>query len=423
MRKTAQLAALAASLLAAPVALTAQDIPPPTFTKLTEINIATVGVTPTDIAFYNGDAYVSCFAGNRQIVKINNVLSTTPTANTFAITSGPDSTPAGVEGGPINWASGRGLTSIEVNSVDGRVLAAGDPGSGPLAVVEYNPDGSLLRVINIASPFVKPDFSEVAFQRLNVARYFGDNILIGGIQGQLLQSNSEMTALTDPYVVTGHPNFTRGIAFVGDKIFIRKTSNGPDQIHRYTGGEFGSLTGYEWEGLEFAELGPETFNTSSGIQAFEHLGESTFTYLVANKAGAPIAVQFYDPETDFFDLPASPLFTLDGVTLGAGQLLALGFATTENGQFMLLGRTTGATFTNYVEVWGIDGAQLVEPSPEGQLGDINGDGEINVADVTELANLLAAGTPPSEDIGDVNQDASVDDLDVAALAELIVDSE
>jgi hypothetical protein len=422
MRKTVQLAVLAGTLLTAPFALTAQEPTHPTFTKLGEIDIAAVGITPTDIAFLDGHAYVSCFAANRQIVKISNVLSTTPTANTFAVTSGPGSTPAGVEGGPITWAGGRGLTSIQVHP-DGRVLAAGDPGSGPLAVVEYNPDGTLLRIITIPTPFVKPDLSEVAFQRLNVARYFGDNILIGGIFGQLLQSNAEMTALTDPYVVTGHPNFTRGIAFVGDNIFVRQTSNGPDRIHRYTGGTFGSLAGFEYEGLEFAEIGPSTFNTSSGIQPFSYAGDTPFDYLVANKTSAPIAIQFYDPETDFFSLPAAPLFIVDDVTLGLGQLLALGFATTDAGQYMLVGRTAGATLTNYIEVWGVDGAQLVELPPEGTLGDINNDGEINVADVTELGNLLAAGTPPPNEIGDVNLDEVVNDADVAALAELIVDSE
>jgi hypothetical protein len=60
---------------------------------------------------------------------------------------------------------------------------------------------------------------------------------------------------------------------------------------------------------------------------------------------------------------------------------------------------------------------VVEPD----LGDINGDTVINVADVTELANLLAANTPPSVAVGDVNGDETVDDADVAALANLIVD--
>ncbi len=53
------------------------------------------------------------------------------------------------------------------------------------------------------------------------------------------------------------------------------------------------------------------------------------------------------------------------------------------------------------------------------LGDINNDGVINVADVTELANLIADGNAPSNDIGDINDDGVVDELDVQALAEAI----
>jgi hypothetical protein len=58
---------------------------------------------------------------------------------------------------------------------------------------------------------------------------------------------------------------------------------------------------------------------------------------------------------------------------------------------------------------------------EPDLGDINGDTIINVADVTALANLLAANTPPSLAVGDVNGDEVVNDADVAALASQIVD--
>ncbi len=61
----------------------------------------------------------------------------------------------------------------------------------------------------------------------------------------------------------------------------------------------------------------------------------------------------------------------------------------------------------------------VEP---GILGDINGDGVLNVADVTALANLIAAGTPPSLAVGDVNGDESVNEADVEELSALIVNN-
>jgi hypothetical protein len=56
------------------------------------------------------------------------------------------------------------------------------------------------------------------------------------------------------------------------------------------------------------------------------------------------------------------------------------------------------------------------------LGDVNGDEVVNVADVTELAGLVKAATPPALNVGDVNNDGDVDELDVAALAALIVNN-
>ncbi len=53
-------------------------------------------------------------------------------------------------------------------------------------------------------------------------------------------------------------------------------------------------------------------------------------------------------------------------------------------------------------------------------GDINGDGVVNVADVTEFGNLLRAGTPPPLVVGDIDNDGVVNDFDMSALASMIV---
>jgi hypothetical protein len=60
---------------------------------------------------------------------------------------------------------------------------------------------------------------------------------------------------------------------------------------------------------------------------------------------------------------------------------------------------------------------IIPPPPR---GDINGDGVLNVADVTELGNLLVEETPPDPGVGDVNLDGSVTELDLEALALQIV---
>ena len=50
----------------------------------------------------------------------------------------------------------------------------------------------------------------------------------------------------------------------------------------------------------------------------------------------------------------------------------------------------------------------------GLRGDVNGDGKVNISDVTALINLLLAGnTPPST--ADCNQDGKVNISDVTAL--------
>jgi hypothetical protein len=60
------------------------------------------------------------------------------------------------------------------------------------------------------------------------------------------------------------------------------------------------------------------------------------------------------------------------------------------------------------------------PQDPDVLGDLNADGVINVADVTELANLIADGNPPANSLGDINGDESVNEADVEALAAQIV---
>lgn len=56
-------------------------------------------------------------------------------------------------------------------------------------------------------------------------------------------------------------------------------------------------------------------------------------------------------------------------------------------------------------------------------GDVNDDGIVNVADVTELARLVEAGNAPGVDVGDLNGDEVVNMADVQALAERIVNYE
>ncbi len=74
--------------------------------------------------------------------------------------------------------------------------------------------------------------------------------------------------------------------------------------------------------------------------------------------------------------------------------------------------------------YGFSGAEITLfeeiPTTSPEVGDVTGDGLINVADVTALANLIAAGNAPPVEIGDINGDGIVNEADVQALAEWIV---
>jgi hypothetical protein len=87
-------------------------------------------------------------------------------------------------------------------------------------------------------------------------------------------------------------------------------------------------------------------------------------------------------------------------------------------------RNTGKPYRGAHEAATMPGDDIPpdEEPPAGELGDINGDEVINVADVTELAGIIAAGQQGTLDleIADINGDLVINDADVEALADMIV---
>ena len=55
------------------------------------------------------------------------------------------------------------------------------------------------------------------------------------------------------------------------------------------------------------------------------------------------------------------------------------------------------------------------------LGDMNGDGELNVLDIVILVNLILS-EDDSNPTGDLNQDGSLNILDIVNLVNLILDN-
>ena len=56
----------------------------------------------------------------------------------------------------------------------------------------------------------------------------------------------------------------------------------------------------------------------------------------------------------------------------------------------------------------------------GMLGDVNGDGAVNVSDVTTLINMILGTIPMDQSVADVNSDGAANVSDVTALINIIL---
>ena len=83
---------------------------------------------------------------------------------------------------------------------------------------------------------------------------------------------------------------------------------------------------------------------------------------------------------------------------------------------------TNVTFAiEGVEAYGVCGATYVEPVvPQPITGDVNGDGEVNIADVNAVIKMILSGT--YDKAGDVNNDTEVNIADVNAIIKIILNN-
>ena len=61
-----------------------------------------------------------------------------------------------------------------------------------------------------------------------------------------------------------------------------------------------------------------------------------------------------------------------------------------------------------------------EPPVPANLGDVNGDGDVNVSDVSTLINMILGMTEMDQEAADVNGDGRVNVSDVTALINIIL---
>ncbi|MBR2083550.1 MAG: dockerin type I repeat-containing protein, partial [Muribaculaceae bacterium] len=76
-----------------------------------------------------------------------------------------------------------------------------------------------------------------------------------------------------------------------------------------------------------------------------------------------------------------------------------------------------------VEAYGVCGATYTEPGPDPEpavKGDVNNDGEVNIADVNALIDILLSGIDNSQGRSDVNGDGEVSIADVNTLIDMIL---
>ena len=74
----------------------------------------------------------------------------------------------------------------------------------------------------------------------------------------------------------------------------------------------------------------------------------------------------------------------------------------------------------YITVDGDEWQGHIEIKRSGITGDVNGDGKVNVSDVTALINMILGITPMNETLADVNGDGRVNVSDVTALINIIL---
>jgi hypothetical protein len=86
--------------------------------------------------------------------------------------------------------------------------------------------------------------------------------------------------------------------------------------------------------------------------------------------------------------------------------------------------STNVTFAiEGVEAYGVCGATYTEPGPGPEpavKGDVNNDGEVNIADVNALIDILLSGIDNSQGRADVNGDGEVSIADVNTLIDMIL---
>ena len=240
----------------------------------------------------------------------------------------------------------------------------------------------------------------------------------------------------DPYmdVINFYPETKTGFSLAP----VIKMIEGPDEESRYSGDMFyidcfdTAPVIYDFSGSvieSFEEVDPALWpqNTPNGCMEFKLDGRDFLVYVIADMNGNGHGCQANICElgegptlngmTKYWQIPADSLGKFNDSGLRV-HCFAVDYGTDAEGYE----EVTLFTFKafNGMAVYKIGrNVSADEPQP-GQTGDVNGDGEVNIADVNALIDMILSGNTLPE--GDVNGDIEVNIADVNALIDLILKS-
>ncbi len=253
----------------------------PSFSYIQTIDVSSYGVTPTALAFYNGDVYVATF-GDQKVLKIEDAISTPPTAGIFADLSGE-----------TTWNAGRGLQGLDVDQSTGEVYASGDSGNGH-AVFKMDTSGNVIANLT----------DENAGHRNAGCALWGSSpsLLVAQSGDGMFNVVNDLSGYESTAYLSGGSAYKRDVCIAGDNVYFSRTNGGAtDGIDKFTGGTAGDLADYT--GSAWLDLSGGSWQAAVGIHSWQY--NSNWLILLANQIDDTLDIYQESDATKLTSLGAS----------------------------------------------------------------------------------------------------------------------
>ena len=204
-------------------------------------------------------------------------------------------------------------------------------------------------------------------------------------------------------------------------LFLRDET-GFGQIRVVPEGEFenGQVLNPGWEGVKTSNSGWNWFYNPAGLSASDETNAELAAPIVPNSIDESLLNAYVriENQTPSF-MPARSFVLPDGSRISKTESLWAGNADATTGNYNVTGVIVKVNGTLMINI--LDYENYVAP-PDFIPGDVNGDGLVNISDVTMLVNLLMTEgeMPPAADF---NGNGSTDISDVTALINYVMSIE